>query len=219
MPSEFDPHRLIPGRDVDYKRRNPADVLHDELALVAPVIPVGSDPTATLIKELRDMLHILCLERDPTAGCHGLMEDASKWLREFKTGQRTRPVGSEAREIIERGTYGSPPDRACLPGSDEKWRGYQLGVEDAIHATEEWLGQGTGHERVISATDLQDKLDTAIAEARRLRTQRDRYRAALIHATFGHGFDRQAGPCRCVPCEVLRAVDEHTAKTPSGGER
>lgn len=52
-------------------------------------IEVGSDPTATLISDLREKLHVLCLERDSTDGCYGLMKDASRWLREFKTGQRT----------------------------------------------------------------------------------------------------------------------------------
>lgn len=40
------------------------------------------------------------------------------------------------REHIYEQTHGDPPDRKCLPGSDEKWEGYQLGVEEAIAAAE-----------------------------------------------------------------------------------
>lgn len=45
--------------------------------------------------------------------------------------------------IIER-THGEPPQRECLPGPDDKWDGYQLGVEEAICAAEEWLLQARG---------------------------------------------------------------------------
>jgi hypothetical protein len=43
------------------------------------------------------------------------------------------------RQHIEQSTHGDPPLRSCLPGSDEKWEGYLLGVEDAIAAAEEWV--------------------------------------------------------------------------------
>lgn len=43
------------------------------------------------------------------------------------------------REWIIRRTHGDPPDRGCLPGSDGKWEGYQLAIEDAVAAAEEWV--------------------------------------------------------------------------------
>lgn len=46
---------------------------------------------------------------------------------------------SDRAPVLERiyeQTHGNPPDRACLPGSDEKWEGYLLGVEEAGRAAE-----------------------------------------------------------------------------------
>lgn len=48
------------------------------------------------------------------------------------------------RDHIVTRTHGGPPNRACLPGSDAKWDGYLLGVEDAIAAAEEWLSERNG---------------------------------------------------------------------------
>jgi hypothetical protein len=42
------------------------------------------------------------------------------------------------RTIYEQ-THGDPPDRACLGGSDDKWDGYLLGVEEAAVVAEAQL--------------------------------------------------------------------------------
>jgi len=55
------------------------------------------------------------------------------------TQLKTLRAAGGLREHVERATHGRPPDRACLPGHDKKWEGYLLGVEEAIHAAEEWL--------------------------------------------------------------------------------
>jgi hypothetical protein len=60
---------------------------------------------AMLIRELRDMVHSLCLERGSTANCHGLMEDASRWLREDEaTGTEQPPTLNQ----LETGVESSP---------------------------------------------------------------------------------------------------------------
>lgn len=52
----------------------------------------------------------------------------------------TLPDRSVLRDAIERQTVGVPAERDCLPGSDEKWEGYRLGVEEAILAAEAYMG-------------------------------------------------------------------------------
>lgn len=46
------------------------------------------------------------------------------------------PETTALRDRIERQTCGQPANRACLPGSDDKWEGYLLGIEEAIAAAE-----------------------------------------------------------------------------------
>lgn len=43
---------------------------------------------------------------------------------------------SAIRQHIYQQTHGDPPDRKYLPGSADKWDGYQLGVEEAVGAAE-----------------------------------------------------------------------------------
>lgn len=40
---------------------------------------------------------------------------------------------------IRHQTTGWPPDRSVLAGSDDKWEGYCLGVDEAIQAALEFL--------------------------------------------------------------------------------
>jgi hypothetical protein len=46
-------------------------------------------------------------------------------------------------DFIEQQTHGQPPHRDCLKGSDEKWEGYLLGVEEAKHAAQGWIASRT----------------------------------------------------------------------------
>jgi hypothetical protein len=46
-------------------------------------------------------------------------------------------------DFIEQQTHGQPPDRDCLKGSDDKWEGYLLGVEEARHAAQGWIADRT----------------------------------------------------------------------------
>jgi hypothetical protein len=48
---------------------------------------------------------------------------------------------TELAAQIRASTMGDPPDRACLGGSDEKWEGYRLGIEEAIEAALCILGE------------------------------------------------------------------------------
>lgn len=54
-------------------------------------------------------------------------------------GERPERVeGDSLRRAVYAETHGDPPDRECLRGSDDKWAGYVLGVEEAIRAAEAW---------------------------------------------------------------------------------
>ena len=48
-------------------------------------------------------------------------------------------ISERLSQAIREGTHGDPPDRRCLPGSDEKWKGYCLAVEDAVAAAVEFF--------------------------------------------------------------------------------
>jgi hypothetical protein len=45
---------------------------------------------------------------------------------------------------IQDRTHGRPADRTALSGSDEKWNGYLLGVEEATRAAEGWVRERGG---------------------------------------------------------------------------
>lgn len=51
------------------------------------------------------------------------------------------------RKAVMRDTCGDPPDRKALPGTDEKWDGYLLGIEEAIAAVESWMSGRGRNER------------------------------------------------------------------------
>lgn len=47
-----------------------------------------------------------------------------------------RPGQSALRAHVYEQTHGDPPNRTCLAGSDDKWNGYLLGIEEALRAIE-----------------------------------------------------------------------------------
>ena len=73
-------------------------------------------------------------------------------------------------DFIEQETHGQPPNRECLKGSDEKWEGYLLGVEEAKHAAQGWIAA-----RTLRSSLVDDERHEYLMVFR----ERDRYRAAL----------------------------------------
>lgn len=48
------------------------------------------------------------------------------------------PIRTSLQRYVYEQTHGDPPDRTSLNGSDDKWRGYLLGVDEALRAAESW---------------------------------------------------------------------------------
>ena len=114
------------------------------------------------------------------------------------------PVGSEAPRVIERRECG----RCGAEVRPDKTRHF-CGVSYPLKATEDvrvvrYVAQGTGHERVIPATDLRSLRDHAA------------YTRSLAGACGNHG-SCHSHPCVHSSLDALVAkLDEYTAKTPSG---
>lgn len=50
--------------------------------------------------------------------------------------ERYRAALEELPATIRYSTTGVPPERSCLAGTDEKWEGYTLGIDEAVEAIE-----------------------------------------------------------------------------------
>jgi hypothetical protein len=121
-------------------------------------------------------------------------------------------------DFIEQQTHGQPPNRDCLKGSDDKWEGYLLGVEEAKHAAQGWIASRTlnrelpddeRHEylMVFRERDAYRKALQSIANRNWGITIWDAVRIAseALLPVLTHDADTQ---WRCGDCQCLNALHE-----------